>query len=331
MGATGLLLACLLAGPPAAERFPPLPTEEKTRVGQAFRLVEEEGEHVWAGFKAEDAPVLLIVGDTEYLLNSTLPPEGFSLLPGEEFLGRPVFARGRVFPPQLQASFPAIGRETVVLGTAGQTGLSPTAWAYVLGHELFHVFQASQGLNEKIHALAIGPPEDSNWHLSFPFPYAEPEVASKLRQLGDALHNALETGPEEREQLLLEARRANATLRELRALLDRDSGDARAYNYLRYQTGKEGVARYVEYRLAQRTAESGETAAAALWQERYAGLLSQLDDEQTAQRQRSQFYVVGLGLALLLDRLDPGWKEHFFERGLWLDDLLDRALAREGR
>jgi hypothetical protein len=321
-----LLLGFFLAPARAMGGFEPLPDEQKTRLREAFRLAEQLGPEVWPGFDGRGAPVILIAGETEYLLNRAEPAGGFVAVPGDLFNGLPTFARARVFPPGLRASFPAIGVETVVVGTAEETGLAPAEWVFVVAHEIFHVFQASRGLDKKIHALAIGPPEDADWHLNFPFPYADTEVAAAVRGLGSALRDALTAPPGDRAQIQAAASEVRRELTTLEALLAERTGDARAYNYLRYQTGKEGVARYVEYRLAERAA-SGNPAYAALWEERYAGQLARLDDEKTSARERSQFYLIGLGLGLLLDRLEPAWKERYFEPGVWLDDLLEEALS----
>ena len=45
-------------------------------------------------------------------------------------------------------------------------------------------------------------------------------------------------------------------------------------------------------------------------------------------RSRLEFYSLGLGVALTLDRLDPSWKARYFEPGVWSDDLLREALDR---
>ena len=43
-------------------------------------------------------------------------------------------------------------------------------------------------------------------------------------------------------------------------------------------------------------------------------------------RSRTEFYHLGLGKCLLLDRLEPAWKARYVDAGLWLPDLLDRAV-----
>ncbi len=333
----GVVLA--LGSSVAAGEFPALPEEQKVRLRQAFHLAEQLGPAVWPGFDGRQAPVLLIVEETEYLLNREQAPEGFAAVPGDAFNELPVFARRRTFAPNLQASFPAIGTETVVVGTAEQTKLSPTAWTVIVAHELFHVFQAAHGLNEKILALGIGPPGDPSWHLNFPFPYQDRDVQYAMHLLGYALYRTVILPNDEKTATVTyDARTAYEALSNLIHLLELRYRDPRQVNYLRYQTGKEGVARYVEYRLAERAAQDNyqplpEFAAAEgfipyakLWEEKYSSQLLLIKNAGRVSRNRVEFYGLGHGLALTLNRVDPGWKARYFEPGVWLDDLLRAAL-----
>jgi len=43
-------------------------------------------------------------------------------------------------------------------------------------------------------------------------------------------------------------------------------------------------------------------------------------------KSRTEFCHLGLGKCLLLDRLDPRWKARYFDAGVWLPELLDRAV-----
>jgi hypothetical protein len=324
---------------PPRKPFPRLAGEQKTRLREVFHLVRTLGPNVWPKFDGREAPVLLIIGEVEYLLNSSVAPLGFDMFLAEEFNELPVFARQRIYPPTLRASFPATYRETVVVGTAEQIGLSPTAWVLMVAHELFHCFQASNGMNQKVWALKIGPADDPDWHLNFPFPYKEPKVQEALGELGSALSGAVDLLPgRDGGEIVRQARLAAEKMADLRALLEALKQDARHFNYFRYQTGKEGVARYVEYRLAELAAEGSyrplpEFAAAQgfvlykrVWQEQYGQQLSRLPQAGRLTGDRVEFYVLGQALSVVLDAVRPEWKELYFESGLWLDDLLRAAI-----
>jgi hypothetical protein len=40
----------------------------------------------------------------------------------------------------------------------------------------------------------------------------------------------------------------------------------------------------------------------------------------------TSFYGIGHGMAELLDAVNPTWKERYFDRGVWLDDLIAEAM-----
>ena len=75
---------------------------------------------------------------------------------------------------------------------------------------------------------------------------------------------------------------------------------------------------------------AGFSSYAEVWAERYElNELFQLKHSGSVSRSRLEFYSLGLGLALALDRLAPRWKHAFFEPGIWTDALLARALETE--
>lgn len=334
----GLLLTA--TGTAAAEAFPPLPDVHKVRLREAFHLVETLGPTVWPEFDGRGAPVLLIAGETEYLLNQDEAPGGFAPIANDDFNGRPVFARPRTLAPNLRAAFPAIGKETVVVGTAEQTELSPTAWTVIVGHELFHVYQDRRGLNKKIRSLAIGPADDANWHLNFPFPYQDRDVQYAMHLLGYSLYRTVTLpGDADKSEVSYDARTAYEALSNLLTLLENRYRDPRQANYLRFQTMSEGVARYVEYRLARQAALSdyqpqadfaaapGVVSYQELWRQKYETQLFLIKHAGRVSRSRTEFYGLGHGLAMVLDRTDPSWVDCYFDPGVWLDTLLKASLG----
>ena len=45
------------------------------------------------------------------------------------------------------------------------------------------------------------------------------------------------------------------------------------------------------------------------------------------ERGRTSFHAIGHGIAEMLDVIDPDWKRSYFDRGVWLDDLVADALT----
>lgn len=331
---TVLLTTLLLCASPVAALSAP-PTGTLVRLNEAFRIAGDVGPAVWPGFTAEDAPVLLISDEVEFLLNVSAPPEGFEILPDQRFRGKAVFARPRVFPPTLQASFPAIGRETVVVGTASATGLSGPAWVLMVAHELFHVHQATLGFHRDVAALRIGPENEGQWQLDYPFPYGDPAVGGALSAIAGELSGMLGSSTGR----ACAAVSAAAALHQLLARLASDS--SRHRDYLRFVIAKEGTARYFELALARELARSyepsqeflrleGGPAFRDLWRSRYSSLDKELSAVGSKGLSRSDFYTLGLGIALALDELEPGWKQQGESSSLlWVDQQFRRVAAEQ--
>lgn len=335
-----LLLTCLaVAAMPFAQaaEHPPLPEQHRIEVLEAFHLSSQLGPRVWPGFELGQPPVLLIVGETEYLLNRQKAPDSFVRQDGQSFNNAPVFVRPRQMSPAMTAAFPALGDgvDTVVVGTPEQTERTPAGWALMVAHEIFHNFQGRRGMHQKVDSLKIGPSDDGSWRLNFPFPYAEPEIENAFHLLGYSLYRAA-TQPQEasEDQLLYDSTVAMEAWHNLVQLLQMRFDDPRYANYMRYQIANEGVARYFENELARLAAERGYEPLADFASAQQADPYRQAWDDVYSRREylikhaghvsrsRSEFYGLGHGMALLLDRVNPGWKERYFEPGVWMEDLL---------
>lgn len=322
--------AILLALPLAAD----VATQHLVRLNESFRIAEVLGPRVWPGFTAQESPVILIDGELEYLLNSQDGAEGFTATT-QTFRGRTVFSRPRIFPPGLQASFPAIGRPTVVIGTPEGTKTEPAIWTIVVLHELFHVYAFSHGEVEKVSSLAIGPANDSQWQLSYPFPYTDARIRRAMHETGRGLYRCIESD----NGLPDESNVADEAVRTLGDLLDALYPGSKNYAYLKFVVTKEGVARYFEYRIAELAARDyhptaayasldGDGAFTRAWESYYKPMPFQIKQLGNASQSRNEFYNFGLGMALVLDRIEPDWQKKYFDAGVWLDDLLHDATRR---
>ena len=282
--------------------------EHFDRLNEAFRIAETVGSRVWPGFDVHDAPIVLVTESTEYLLNTKDGAAGFAVT-DERFRDRPVFTRARVFPPNLLASFPAIGRPAVVVGTPEATQHKPETWTIVILHELFHVYQEELGMSERAAALQIGSRDDGQWQLDYPFPYTDERITNALHVLGHEIYRALEsTG--DRGEVVSEALQ---TVMDMIRLIEPKTKSA---EYLKFVITKEGLARYFEYRVAKELGSEDE---------KYKAMLLKIRDLGRVSRSRTELYALGMGLALLLDRLQPGWQRTYFQSSLWLDDYFVRS------
>lgn len=332
-GTMVLILGCAWLASTALAAPPPPPAAEIIRLGEAFRIAEELGPLVWPGFTASGAPVLLVAGEHEYLLN-TSGAEGFEPMDAT-FRGGPVVVRPRIFPPGLEASFPAIGRETVVIGTAAATGKSGARWTLIVLHELFHVFQANRlGLGERVARLSIQKDDDGQWQLEHPFPYRDPKIERALHVVGFTTFAALESD-RTKEMAAVAAESLAVLLDLLESLYPGEGHD----EYLRFVATKEGLARYFELRIAREAARSwtpsaefrdleGVDAFAQAWRDRYESLPFQIKHLGRVSRSRSELYNLGLGLALVLDRLGDPWQPALAsDANSWIDRVFIDSLT----
>jgi hypothetical protein len=310
--------------PPEEHPQPSPPAEEVRLAGLALRLAGEIGPEIFPQFSAHSAPIILVAGEHEFLLNTTGGVPGFEPL-DLTFRDRPVLVRPRIFSPQIEAAFPAIGRETVVIGTLAATRRSPEAWTAILIHELFHVHAATLGLHARVARLEIGPPDDGQWQLTWPFPYENGKVRAAAGHLATELAGAL-ANPQDGSRI----ENLHAALQSLRETLD--PLDPKHWRYFRFVTTKEGMARWFETRLVRHLAAMEQGSAtggldfAALARTAYPRSPGQLPSRDTP-LSRLDFYAIGMALALILDQTAPDWPLRYAAEDIWLDQLLSTPVS----
>ena len=310
-----------------------IPEADRVRIAEAFRMSDQLGERIWPGWRRVPFAVLLVTPEREYLVRHPRPSADFTRLGYDPLLRADVFTRRRVFPPTLQATFPAVsGLPMIVVGDAEHTGLRSTAWTLMLLHEHFHQLQtAHPGYFEGVDALRLARGDTTGmWMLNYAFPYDSAPVAARF---ADFTHAALalitgrpssDAGERTRFADFLAARD------RLRASLSEDD-----YRYLAFQLWQEGVARYTEYALARLATEryrpTSEFRALADYQPFDSAALAILDRITTGTRnpdlppaKRVAFYPTGAAVALVLDAAAPGWRREYLERPFSLDAYFGR-------
>lgn len=56
--------------------------------------------------------------------------------------------------------------------------------------------------------------------------------------------------------------------------------------------------------------------------------LAELDKQRLANQEGEvRFYYTGMAIARLLDRFSPGWQSGALQEGIWLEDLLGKAVG----
>ncbi len=278
-----------------------------------MRIAARVGDQMWPNWSKTPFVIDLLTADGPVMVNATDPSPAPS------------------FPPNLEATFPlANGVPTIVIGepqfTAAKT---PVRWSVTLLHEHFHQWQDSwPEYQAATRALGLAPADDVNamWMLNYPFPYGDPVVGGAYATMADALSRALTaigtaTFNDDAKAFLT----ARAAFQK--------SVSAKDYRYFTFQCWQEGVARYTEIAVARLAADThrldpqflSDDEAAALSQDAdatYTGVLKRLQTVPLKDGERSNFYAIGAGEAMLLDVLHPGWRLNYLDPRMDLDGWL---------
>jgi len=245
-------------------------------------------------------------------------------------VGEDLYARPRQFPTSFQATFPAFGPPAVIVVGEPSNTISKTStpWLFTLMHEHFHQLQwAQRGYLDAVQALDLAHGDASGmWMLNYPFPYEKPEVGKAFGELRDSLVLAVnETDATAFEKL------AREYMEQRKKFFAQLSADDR--KYLSFQLWQEGMARYTEVKAAEAAAQYRPTAEFAALPDyesfaRYAtrartNTLSELRQADLATWKRTVVYSFGAAEGFLLDRINPKWRDRYFERMLSTDSYFE--------
>jgi hypothetical protein len=316
------LIAVFLSTALFAQAPRPLPAEDAVRISEFYRLAEQTQDKVWPGWGKTPAPLLLVTAGAEYLTHFPTPPKDF------QKVGDDIYARPRQFAPDLQATFPAFGYPPViVIGEPSNTSSkTSTPWIIAVMHEHFHQLQWAQAEYVKAIAdLGLSKGDATGmWMLNYPYPYDNPELAGAFEHLRDSLLEALNEVEQKRfeqlsKQYLKDRKQFFAQLLP---------GD---HKYFSFQLWQEGVARYTQIKAAEAAADYQPSAAYVALPDftpfstyaltARARTLDELKHIDITRSKRDVFYSFGAAEALLLDRINPGWKDEYFKHLLSTDPL----------
>lgn len=197
-------------------------------------------------------------------------------------------------------------------------------------HEHFHQLQDAQpGLLQETENLGLSHGDTSGmWMLNYPFPYEKTEVAEGFSHLRDLLLVALSEN--DGRQF---AKLAKRYVRERNKFFAQLSPDD--HKYFSFQLWKEGVARYIQIESAEAAAHyqpSVEFASLPDFESfaSYAAharkdTLDELKHADLAEWKRAAVYSFGGGECLLLDRMNPKWKDQYFKQMLSTDAYFQAA------
>jgi hypothetical protein len=317
-----LLTALILSATLCAQSAKPLPAEDAVRIAEFYRLADQIQDKIWPGWSKTPAPLVLVTADTEYLTRFPAPPKDF------QKVGDDVYARPRQFATNLQATFPAFGMPPVIVigEPASTSSKTSTPWLIIVMHEHFHQLQWAQpNYLKAIDELGLSKGDATGmWMLNYPFPYEVPEIAEAFGHLRDTLLAALAEVDQQKFAPL-----AKQYLKERKQFFAQFlPGDRK---YFSFQLWQEGVARYTQIKAAEAAADyQPSTAFAALPDytpfssyglTARSRTLDELKHIDITQSKREAFYSFGAAEGLLLDRINPTWKEQYFQHLLTTDPL----------
>ncbi len=267
-------------------------------VYEAFRRIAAAP--LWPGFEPGKTPVAIFDGKATWLFGHPQPPGEFADPRAGAGAGARAGAAGRLFPGQHAAvranSSAEIGGVTVAtVLLAIDERRSADEMASVAIHETFHVYHNREhpGWTADEGALMT-------------YPTGDPILLMMRRCESEALRRALLAGGPETSGWIAEA----MSWRGKR--FDRLGEAERAVE--RGMELREGLAQYVERKSLDRLNDT-----------------SLPPDEFPPEALRKRCYDVGQALAVLLDRLQPGWQEAFHASpSPVLDMVLQDAVARSG-
>jgi hypothetical protein len=309
-----------------------LPADDATRVGEFYRFAAAVEDKIWPNWSNVPGPLLLVTERGEFLTHSGAVPDAFKKSDNDYLY------RERQFPTNMMATFPAFGLPAVIIiGEPGTTeAKASTSWIMFAMHEHFHQLQYAQPhYYAQLQALGLARGEKTGtWIINFPFPYEDAGVNAGFDQLRELLLQALMEEDGQRFQLAA-ARYVRARNEFMNTLAPDDR------RYLEFEIGQEGIARYTQLTVAEQGAsyQPSQNFAALPDYSPFNDLaahareqtLNELHQINLSTAKRTAVYSFGAAEGLLLDRLHPGWKAHYFEHMFALGPLFENDFGVQSR
>ena len=300
--------------------------EDRVRITEAFNISEKHGNSIWQGLDTIPFTILLVTNNNEFLVRHPNPTVDFKLLGYDSLLQSNVYVRDRQFSNNLLATFPAVnGISTIVVGQPENTSRSSTAWVITLIHEHFHQLQMSKpDYYSSVEGLDLaGDDKSGMWMLNYPFPYDDEEISNQYIVLSETARITLTTDEEEdfNENLL-------AFLEERKKF--KNMLDEKDYRYFSFQIWQEGIARYTELLTAKLLSENYEPSSEFMklpdyidfnsyYKQCYDKYLRRLETQALNFDKRTCFYTLGAAEGLILDRVNPDWRNRYFEEMFFIE------------
>jgi len=338
---------------------------EKARLSEVLHLRTVLGDAAWPGWSQADIPLIVYNEKYAFLVGYPNPPAGWMKVPtleprggpweevpGDVFEGHPYYRTPITNPQKTPEGFTVlVGDRWVATFQTREYGevefyrgfrqnlppfisnLIPVrlAWALLMGktesyiaaleHESFHAYEGIQAV-DRLNASEGMYTVEGN----YPFDAMEEPWKQEMNVLVKAAQADTDSEAIDLARQFLQMRSSR------RAGLSAEQVD-----FERLREWEEGLAKYAELEITRLAAAgSGYHPVEGISQDKdfnnYKNQQQfwseQLNEAKYTQGRSgdTRFYYSGNALAVLLDRLSPGWKPHALPGGEYLDDLLQETL-----
>ena len=338
---------------------------EKARLSEVLHLRQTLGEAVWPGWSKADIPLIVYNEGYAFLVGMADPPAGWMKVPalearggpweevpGDLFEGRPYYRTPITGPEKTPEGFTVLvgdrwvatfqtreyGEIEFYRGVRAQlppviSNLVPVriAWELLMGktdayiaaleHESFHAYQGILAV-DRLDAA------ESQYSVEEKYPFDAMEEPWKQEM--DVLVRAAGAGED--------AARRDLVKQFLQMRAGRRGGlSPEEVDLERLREWEEGLAKYAELEISRQAGtDAGYRPVEGIARDPdfkdYAGQqqfwLEQLQEAKSTQGRSgdTRFYYSGNVMAVVLDRLSPGWKARALPGGEYLEDLLREAV-----
>lgn len=297
-------------------------------IAEAFKINSEYSEKVWSGWNKVPFAILLVTEDKEFLIGHPYPSDDFKLIGYDSLLKSNVLYRDRTFDIHLLATFPAVnGLSTVVVGTPKNTNKDPIAWIITLLHEHFHQLQNFQkDYHQSVNDLNLsGGDKTGMWMLNYPFDYQNKETNIKYDSLKKSLVKIFKNKEAKLSDSLID------NFKNLRFNF-KNIPSKNDYKYFSFQIWQEGIARYTELKISKMLSDDGYKfpktiltkskfkSAQDFYKDLFTNQLNLLNGLKLNESHRICFYSFGAFEGLLLDKINPMWKDLYFNKKFFIEN-----------
>jgi hypothetical protein len=317
-----IIIGVLLAAGVLLTSIRGLPGEDFELYKKACALENGRLEQIWPGLSVSRYPVAVRRGNTEYVIfdgnirkrKPVLPVIACTAYPSDDGVYILVPSKSVMDSiGQIMEGFSADFEEALISQfSINSKKMTDNQYISVICHEAMHALQFSLW-EEKIYALAREI-SDAGAESKLAEAESDPEVQSLYEKQADLLCRLVvsDDGRPDAEAVREYIRMSN----DIQALLSTKAGihpDA-VKSYANLYELLEGTARYVEAR----------TALALADEDLYGQYLTALKETSFG---REKYYKSGMGICLLLDRLDPDWKQDLPDGSMSPAELLENLIG----